>query len=119
MIRKGENRQVNITVGELKGGKVSVASAGGEEHGRLGVAVRPLNKDEKEESGMSGGLIVESVTGPAAKAGIQPGDVILSLNDTPVKSPGQLQRLVSKADKHVALLVQRNDAKIFVPVDLG
>ncbi len=119
LTRKGETRQVDITVGKLNANKVTVASAGAEEHGRLGVTVRPLNKDEKEESGMSGGLMVESVSGPAAKAGIQPGDVILSLNDTPVKSSGQLQRLVSKADKHVALLVQRNDAKIFVPVELG
>ena len=119
LTRNGKNRQVDITVGELEGGKVSVASAGAQEHGRLGVVARPLNKEEKEESGVSGGLIVESVTGPAATAGIQPGDVILSLNDTPVRSPRQLQQLVAKADKHVALLVQRNDAKTFVPVNLG
>jgi serine protease Do len=63
--------------------------------------------------------MVENVTGPAADAGIQPGDVILSLNGTPVKSAEQLQQLMKKAGKHVALLVQRDEAKIFVPVDLG
>ena len=52
-------------------------------------------------------------------AGIMAGDVVLSLNDTPVKSVEQLQSLLSKAEKHVALLVQRENTKIFVPVDLG
>ena len=85
----------------------------------MGVAVRPLNPDEQKQAGVSGGLIVENATGPAANAGIQPGDMILSLNGTPVKSAEQLKQLVAKAGKHVALLVQRDEAKIFVPVDLG
>jgi serine protease Do len=45
--------------------------------------------------------------------------VILALNGTSVKSVEQLRDLVGKAGKHIALLVQRQDAKIFVPVDLG
>ena len=64
-------------------------------------------------------MLVEDVAGPAARAGIQPGDVILSLNGTPVKDGEQLHELVSKSGRHVALLVQREDARIFVPVDLG
>jgi len=78
-----------------------------------------LDPDEQKQAGVRGGLMVENVTGPAADAGIQPGDVILSLNGTPVKSAEQLQQLMKKAGKHVALLVQRDEAKIFVPVDLG
>ena len=57
--------------------------------------------------------------GAAARAGIQPGDVILSVNDTPVKSVQQLQALLSKAGKRIAILVQREDAKVYVPVELG
>jgi serine protease Do len=41
------------------------------------------------------------------------------MNGTPVKSAEQLRELVAKAGKRVALLVQRDDAQIFVPVDLG
>jgi serine protease Do len=36
-----------------------------------------------------------------------------------VKSAKELRGLVDKAGKHVALLVQRDDAKIYVAVDLG
>ena len=43
----------------------------------------------------------------------------VSFNGTPVKNPEQLKQLVTKAGKHVALLVQRDQAKLFVPVDLG
>ena len=52
-------------------------------------------------------------------AGIRRGDLILSLNGHPVESVEQLRALVSKAGKHIALLVQRDDARIFVPVELG
>ncbi len=119
VMRKGETRHIDVTVGELKNAKVASADVAGQDHGRLGVAVRALNPDERKQAGVTGGLVVENATGPAANAGIQPGDMILSLNGTPVKSPEQLKQLVSKAGKHVALLVQRDEAKIFVPVDLG
>jgi serine protease Do len=68
---------------------------------------------------VTGGLVVEDVTGAAARSGIQPGDVVLSINGTRVTSVEQLRSLAAKAGKHVALLVQRDAAKIFVPIDLG
>ena len=119
VIRKGETRHITVTVGQLKNANVASADMAGQDRGRLGVVVRPLDPDEQKQAGVRGGLMVENVTGPAAAAGIQPGDVILSLNGTPVKSAEQLHQLMKKAGKHVALLVQRDEAKIFVPVDLG
>ena len=119
--RKGEERDVKVTLGDFNQDK-TVATAedrGGSAKSRLGVAVRPLTADERREAEVPGGLLIEDVSGAAARAGIQPGDVILSLNGEPVASVAQLRTLVAKAGKHVALLVQRNDAKIFVPVDLG
>ncbi len=119
VMRNGQTRQIDVTVGAAKSTKVASADVAGHDHGRLGVVVRPLNSDEQKQAAASGGVMVEDVNGPAADAGIQPGDMILSVNDTPIKSPVQLKQLLAKAGKHVALLVQRDDAKIFVPVDLG
>jgi S1-C subfamily serine protease len=65
------------------------------------------------------GLVVADASGPAARAGVQPGDVILAVNNQPVKSVEQLRQAVDKAGKHVALLVQREDARVYVPIDLG
>ncbi|PTN52170.1 peptidase, partial [Achromobacter xylosoxidans] len=54
-----------------------------------------------------------------AKAGIEPGDVLLSLNGVPVRNVAQVKDAPSKAGKTVALLVQRGEDKIFVPVQIG
>lgn len=117
--RKGETRELTVAVGEMKATRTASLRAD-DPHGKLGLAVRALLPDEQKQAGVRGGLLVEDVGGPAAKAGIQPGDIILSLNGTPVKSAGELRALVERAGKKtLALLVQREDTKIFVPVDLG
>jgi len=115
----GKTKDVNVTVGELED-NANVASANeGATQGKLGVAVRALTEEEKKASGVAGGVVVEDVAGAAARAGVQPGDVILSVNRTPVKNPEQLKQLIGKAGKSVALLVQREDARIFIPVTIG
>ena len=62
---------------------------------------------------------MEDADGAAARAGIRSGDVILSVNGTPVKSLEEMRALIGKAGKHVALLVQREDVRMFVSVPLG
>lgn len=119
VIRKGEPLTLSVKIGAVKDSAVAQGKGGGEVGGRLGLAVRPLTPAERRDSGIDGGLVVEDVAGPAARVGIQPGDVILSLNGTPISSAEQLRSLVSKSGKQVALLVQRDDARIFIPLDLG
>jgi len=50
---------------------------------------------------------------------VQPGDVILALNNQPVKTADQLRRLVDRSRGTVALLIQREGNKIYVPIRLG
>ena len=119
IVRKGTSKTIDVTVGEMKDVKTAAADNEGTAEGRRGLAVRPLDADEARQAGIRGGLVVENVAGAAARAGIQEGDVILALNGTAVKSVEELQALTAKAGKRVALLVQRENAKIFVPVDLG
>ena len=109
--RNGAERTLGVTVGTMPDEKVANAdnTKAGANSGRLGIAVQQTEQ----------GLVVADATGPAARAGVEAGDVILAVNDQPVKSVEQLRRLVDKAGKHVALLVQREDAKVYVPVDLG
>jgi serine protease Do len=99
--------------------KESVADNDKAAHGRLGVAVRALTPDERRENGGKGGLVVEQVSGAAARAGIQRGDVLLSFNGAPLKSADDLRTLVGKAGRSAAVLVQREDHQLFVPIELG
>jgi serine protease Do len=87
--------------------------------GKLGLALRPLQDGEKRQAGVNEGLVVEDVSGAAARAGVESGDVLLAVNGTPVKSVDQVRALIAKSDKSVALLIQRGDEKIFVPVRTG
>ena len=64
-------------------------------------------------------MLVQQASGAAALAGVQQGDVLLSINGVPVKNIDQVRSAVAKADKSVALLIQRGDSKIFVPVTIG
>jgi len=120
--RDGRETTMNATVGSAAPVEVADADAGGANaspQARLGLAVRPLNPDERQQAGVSGGLIVEDVQGHAAEAGIQPGDVVLSVDGTPVQSVAQLRKMVQEHDKQVALLIQRGNNRLFVPVTLG
>ncbi len=116
--RKGGARKLTVTAGEVKTTKTAAASSPSDDN-RLGVAVRELTDDELKQADLKSGLRVEDVSGPAARAGIRAGDVVISANGTPVKDVDDLRAQISKSNKSVALLVQRDDARIFVPVTLG
>ena len=62
---------------------------------------------------------MESVSGAATRSGVRPGDIVLAVNGEPVNTPEQLRAIVAKAGKRVALLIQRDEARLFVPVDLN
>jgi len=118
--RKGKKEMLTVAPTEQKSKVASNddddSTAAG--HGRLGVVVRKLTPQEREEVGKNG-LVVEQVTGAAERAGIQPGDLVLQLNGTPVTTPDQLKDAVAKSGKRAALLIQREDHQLFVPVEMG
>jgi serine protease Do len=86
---------------------------------RLGLTVRALTADEKQQAQTDGTLVVESVAGPAAAAGVQAGDIILGVNGKAVHSTAELVATAKTAGKTVALLIQRQDQQIFVPLRLN
>jgi serine protease Do len=119
VLRKGDVRSIDVTLAAVPTDRVALGKTESAAGGKLGLDVRPLSQAERVQVGLNGGLVVEDVDGAAARAGIQQGDVIVSVNGTPVKSVEQLRDIVAKAGKHVALLVQRDEARIFIPVPLG
>ncbi len=87
--------------------------------GKLGLALRPLAAAEARELDVANGLLVERADGAAARAGLQRGDVVLAVNGEPVFSLEQFRGLVSRAGSRMALLIQRGDSRLFVPVRIS
>lgn len=112
--------EVGIKTVLLEDSPTQAASTNGEDGGgKLGLNVRPLNPDEQHQLHTRGRLVVEGVTGPALAAGLQAGDVVLGVNGSGVTTVEELKREVARAGHSVALLIQREDAQIYIPVDLG
>jgi serine protease Do len=107
--RDGAKRTLAVSVGELKPDQVARAPEQREDGGKLGLALR-----QGEE-----GLVVEKASGPAARAGIRPGDVVVAVNGKRLKSAEELRSATAKAKGTVALLVKRGDQSIFVPIELS
>jgi len=122
--RGGKQLNVSVAVAELHEQQQSASARGRSPGGGVkvpgafGLTVRPLNPQEKQQAGTQGSLVVEEVTGPAATAEVQPGDIILGVNGKRVHTTQELEEAAKAAGKSVALLIQREDAQIFVPLRL-
>ncbi|HVW68739.1 MAG TPA: DegQ family serine endoprotease [Steroidobacteraceae bacterium] len=117
--RNHSTRNVSVKLGAMEDKRTASNTNQQNGGGKLGLAVRPLTKEEKQQANTQSGVVVERAVGPAAQAGIQPGDVVLAANGAPVTSVDDLRNAVEKSKGHIALLVQRGDARIFVPVRVG
>jgi len=119
--RDGKRREVTATLDELNPEASASAQRPGRSEstsGKLGLNARPLSGQEASQLGIGGGLLVENASGPAARAGLQRGDIILSLNNQPVVTIEQLRQQLERVGNRFALLIQRGGARIFVPVRL-
>jgi serine protease Do len=112
--------EVTVKTVLLEDSPAQVARASGEDGGgKLGLVLRSLQPNEQQELHTKGRLLVEDVSGPALAAGLQPGDVVLGVNGVGVATVADLKREIARAGHNVALLVQREDAQIYLPVDVG
>jgi len=116
--RDKTSREIEVALGKAEDSPVAAAAAA-PVPGGLGLAVRPLSAEEKRQAQLDHGLVVQDVAGAAARAGVRPGDVVLSLNGRPIDSVDQVRAVLASKPKHVALLIQRDDQQVFVPIELG
>lgn len=99
----------------------AAASDSADESNRLGLRVRPLTPQEQRQAGTDGhGLRVEGLdgSGAAARAGVELGDVLLSINGKPIRSLDEVRNTLKDQPKQVALLIRRQGDTLFVPVPL-
>ncbi|GAA5164195.1 DegQ family serine endoprotease [Viridibacterium curvum] len=101
------------TTASAKGGDRGSASID-----KVGLKLRPLQNAEARKLEADGGLFIETASGPAARAGLRTGDIILMANNQPVSSVDELQDLIKDSGDRLLLLVQRGDGRAFVALPL-
>ncbi len=117
VFRRGAYKELNLSVVELDGEKpVAQADADSPAKGgsklaesALGLKLTGLSSSQKRELKINGGVLVEEADGPAARVGIQAGDVILALANVQVADVAQFDSVLSKLDRKrpVSVLVRR------------
>ncbi|MCC6208002.1 MAG: DegQ family serine endoprotease [Gammaproteobacteria bacterium] len=125
VIRKGKPLTLKVTISELpEEDQIDLASGSDDSSTRikrLAIMVADLTPEQKQELDGKNGILVESTeSGPASKAGIRRGDVILQFNNVDVGTVDQFKKLVADlpAGKAVPILVQRRGSPIFLALKL-
>lgn len=116
IFRRGKQQQLSITVADVPADESQVAQApeasGATANAKtLGLRVTDLTAAQKKALGVRGGVQVAEASGPAARAGMRPGDVVLAIANTEVASVKDFEAALAKADqsKPVNVLVRRDE----------
>ncbi|TIX77643.1 MAG: PDZ domain-containing protein, partial [Mesorhizobium sp.] len=132
--RKGKNLEISVDVGR-NGDDVQTASVGGGPEApsgqpglrspAIGLGLMDVTPDVRQAMNLAPnqrGALVESVNPDkaASASGIQPGDIIVAVNQATVRDARQADQAIAQAGKagkkSVLLLVERGDAQMFVAV---
>jgi serine protease Do len=124
LLRNGEEMTLKVTIEALpEDDSIQAKGRSSDKNNQsgLGVSLAPLTKEIKEALDISEGVLVKKVNkGPARKAGVRSGDVIVSIAGKPVKDSAGLEKLIETLPKgrSVALLIQRKGGPVFLPLKL-
>ncbi|MAK55020.1 MAG: serine peptidase [Pusillimonas sp.] len=121
--RKGKEVSLRVRVGEFEADEASTGATPAPQAEEaatdvLGLGVQPVPADVLKNENLKHGVMVTASKGPAAMAGIAPGDIILTVNDTDISDPEQFAKTVAGLDtsKNAALLVYREGQTQWVVV---
>jgi serine protease Do len=122
--RRGTQLELPVTVGQFEEEKSVAKRALPKKNepkqptNALGLLISELPPELKREWKVDGGVLVEQVDGIAARAGLQPGDVIFQIANVEVRNVKSFNEVLAKLDpkRPVALLVRREGTTSYVVV---
>src|SRR6202050_4090704 len=124
VIRDGKRLTLTATIEQLKDAQVASAEGGEEPGSNWGLTVQDLTPEIAQQLGIenSKGVVVRNIKpdSPAADAGLQPGDVILEVENTKVRSADEFAaaaKATQKVKKSARLLVQRQNSTIYTVIN--
>jgi len=119
--RRGKMQDATVVLGELPGEEQLAGKSGGRTYSRGGVALSELTAEQRRELKIDHGLLVEEVTGDAARAGIRVGDVILAVNNSKVATIEAFRKAITAVPKgkSAAILVRRGEGSLYIPLKIS
>jgi serine protease Do len=107
VFRRGSRRDLSITVAELEPEKSDTQPKAAEPAKpsasssvqSLGLTLSDINAAQKKELALKGGVRVDAAEGPAARAGLREGDVILAVANVETPSLKEFEQALAKQDK--------------------
>lgn len=125
VMRNNKHKTLKVTIEELPKDEALASNStkpGRFVDDRLSMEVADITPEQRKQFEVEkGGVMVMKVEqGPAIKAGIRPGDIILSLNNTEIKDPHQFIEVAKKlpANKPIPVLVQRGGSAQFLAIEI-
>ncbi|MEW5788862.1 MAG: trypsin-like peptidase domain-containing protein [Pseudomonadota bacterium] len=122
VLRGGQLGRLNLVVGDLQDGALAgKGKAAGERVARLNLSVAPTDEATRKVLGITTGLLVRELgPGPAAEAGILPGDILLQLGRQRLDTVEQLAQAgeALPVGQPVPVMIRRRDGILFLPVTL-
>ncbi len=125
ILREGKPLALQVTLGERPSNFSARGSARRPSEGSLrGISVENLTPSIREQLQLPSsihGVVISDLdpNSPAAQAGLQPGDVIESVNRHPVNAVWDFNRLAAKANEDTLLTVNRGGNSFFVDIQSG
>lgn len=127
VLRNGSEQDIKLTIGQHQSASAEMDKSVDEgiSGTALGVTVAPLTETNRAELGVAeniDGVIVTDLKpdSPAAKAGLQRGDVIVKLGNQDTATPGALKEALDSEKTDPALvLINRGGNQIFVAVEIA
>jgi serine protease Do len=117
VFRRGAQRDLNITVAEVASEETRAAitpPAAAPSSGvvqALGLGLSDITEAQKKALGITGGVVVTSAQGPAARAGLREDDVIVSVANEQISNLKSLESVLAKQDnkKPLSVLFRRGE----------
>jgi serine protease Do len=125
IIREGNEKTFQVTIGELEEENTPSEGQEAPKEDRLGMSVEELTPEIADRMDLKGerGVVISSVDsgGPAAEAGLRPGDLIKEIQREPVNNMDAYRRLVRNLGKtgSVLFLIKRGGNTFYITVELG
>ena len=126
IIRRSKHKTIQVKISELPTDDEVIAENSTipkrPDENALNVIAKDITKEQRDKLELEdNGVLVESIgTGPAQKAGIREGDIILILNNIKIRDSSHFHELVKELPKgrSIPVLIQRRGGPVFLALKL-